>query len=159
MLARPGHVIIRKNDCDNILSGATWEIPPPTRCRLNTTEQTVTLECIYEWPAVRGAAQEQRHLDSTWYINTREHSRLSESYDAGLTHIPVRWIAQRQWGEQVCFHSENHLSAFKYLALPQVVTSHKYFALNISFYIFFSFMRRARLYRNEPFEDWAQRLE
>lgn len=64
--------------------------PPPTRCRLNTTEETVTLECIYEGPGERGAEQEQRDLDFTRYINTRDHSRISESYDSGLTHIAFR---------------------------------------------------------------------
>lgn len=45
--------------------------------------------------------------------------------------------ARRQRGEQVCLHSENHLSVFKYPALAQVVTSHKHFALNISLSLFF----------------------
>lgn len=45
----------------------------------------MTLECIYEGPGERGAVQEQRDLDFTWYINTRDHSRISESYDSGLT--------------------------------------------------------------------------
>lgn len=69
--------------------------PPPTCCRLNTTEQSVTLECIYEGPEERGATQEQRNWDFTWYIITRDHLRLSESHDARACWMDrlktVRW--------------------------------------------------------------------
>lgn len=156
-------MIICQNDCDNIVSGATWQTPPtPHKLTVDSTRPSKPWHWSVHTRGQRsGEWRGNKEIgDFTWYIIMRDHSRLSESYDAGLTHIPARWLAHRQCGEKVCFHSENHLSTFKYPALPQVVTSRKHFALSTSFYFFFfPLICRARLYRNEPFEDWAQRLE